>query len=75
MKATGSLDFKNGGGGITPMTTGPTAGFVLIADRDATAPIALQGNGGTALTGKIYAPHAELHFNGTSDFIFRAARS
>ena len=56
VKATGSLQFKNGAGGITAMTSGPTAGFVLIADRDATAPIELQGNGGTALAGQVYTP-------------------
>ena len=52
------------------MTTGVTAGFAIIYDRDNTNNVSLQGNGGTGIAGKVYAPASALDFNGNSTFGF-----
>ena len=73
LKSTGSLDLKNGDVSLTAPAAGPTAGFVLLADRDATNAITLQGNGGNGgngMSGKVYALSAPLQFNGNSNFQF-----
>lgn len=70
IKKTGSVDFKNGDVDLTAPTAGDTAGFVLLADRDASNDITLQGNGNTEMTGKVYAKSATFSFNGNSCFGF-----
>ncbi|GAA4724906.1 hypothetical protein GCM10025782_23730 [Pedococcus ginsenosidimutans] len=70
MSPNGLLDLKNGLVNITPMTTGPTAGFSIVYDPTNTNVLTLQGNGLTSITGKVYAPSSVLDFNGGSCFGF-----
>lgn len=68
---TGKIDFKNGSVSLSAPSTGPTAGFVILADPTATNSIDVQGNGGngSSLTGKVYAKSAKLTQNGNSKFV------
>lgn len=63
----GRLDAKNGSLNLTAGAPGYT-GFVIIYDRKNPNDLELQGNGGTEVTGGIYAPNATMTFNGTSKF-------
>lgn len=63
----GRLDAKNGALSIAAGAPGYT-GFAIIYDRKNPNALALQGNGGTEVTGGIYAPNAMMTFNGTSTF-------
>ena len=71
---SGELDLKNGDVVITAPTpaqataSGGLAGYVIIYDRDNGNPLGLQGNGGTLITGVVYAPASILDFNGNSCF-------
>jgi Putative Flp pilus-assembly TadE/G-like len=71
---SGYLDFKNGTVAITSPSTAPLtgvpAGFAIIYDRNNTNNLGLQGNGGTSITGMVYAPASILDFNGNSCFGF-----
>jgi len=49
---------------IHPPTTGPTAGFSIISDRNNTSEIELKGNGAGSVTGTIYAASGMLGFRG-----------
>lgn len=49
---------------IHPPTSGPTAGFSIIADRHNTSEIELKGNGAGTVTGTIYAASGMLGFRG-----------
>jgi Flp pilus assembly protein TadG len=49
---------------IHPPTTGPTAGFSIISDRNNTSDIELRGNGAGTVTGTIYAASGALGFRG-----------
>ncbi|MGZ4531469.1 MAG: DUF7305 domain-containing protein [Mycobacteriaceae bacterium] len=68
--SSGALDFKNGSVAITAQTTGTLAGYAIVYARNNTNPLGLQGNGGTSITGMVYAPAAALDFNGNSCFGF-----
>ena len=65
----GRLDAKNGSLAISAGATGYTS-FVILYDRKNPNDIELQGNGGTEITGGVYAPNATMTFNGTSNFGF-----
>ncbi len=66
----GWLDGKNGTVAITSGAAGFTD-YVIIYDRlNPQGAIGLQGNGGTSITGAVYAPKARLDFNGNSCFGF-----
>lgn len=67
----GYLDAKNGSITIVAPTTGPRAGLAIVYDRLNSAMVGLQGNGGTSITGAVYAPASLLDFNGNSKFGFR----
>jgi hypothetical protein len=74
---SGYLDFKNGDVDIQAPAAGAATnkakeGFAIIYDRDNTNNISLQGNGGTQITGIVYAPVSKLDFNGNSCFGFKA---
>lgn len=64
----GGLDGKNGDTQLTAPLTGPLAGIVIIYDRQNTAPLNLQGNGDSAVTGAVYALSSQLQFPGNSYF-------
>ena len=64
---SGRLDAKNGGLDIAAGAPGYT-GFAIIYDRKNPNTLDLQGNGGTEVTGGIYAPNTIMTFNGTSKF-------
>lgn len=67
----GWLDGKNGTVAITSGAAGFTD-YAIIYDRlNPRGTIGLQGNGGTSITGGVYAPKAKLDFNGNSCFGFR----
>lgn len=78
VQPTGALDFKNSGDiSIVAPTAAQVAGghrgvagFAIVYDRSNVHTLSLQGNGVTAIDGGVYAPAAELDFNGTSDFVF-----
>lgn len=65
----GWLDGKNGTVDISAGATG-SADFAIIYDRLNPEDIGLQGNGGTSITGAVYAANASLDFNGNSCFGF-----
>jgi len=67
---SGYLDFKNGIVDITAPSTGVSAGYAIIYDRDNTNNLGLQGNGATSISGVVYAPASILEFNGNSCFGF-----
>jgi hypothetical protein len=71
----GHLDAKNGEASFSAPTANPTtravANVAVIYDRYNTSSIGLQGNGGTSITGAVYAPRSDLDFNGNSCFGFR----
>lgn len=64
---SGWLDAKNGALDISAGAGGYTS-FAIIYDRLNPNDLELQGNGGTEVTGAIYAPNATMTFNGTSKF-------
>jgi hypothetical protein len=70
----GSLDAKNGDVTFSaPVTTSSTRAVpdvAIVYDRFNAASIGLQGNGGTSVSGGIYAPSSALDFNGNSCFGF-----
>jgi len=67
---SGWIDGKNGTITISAGATGST-GYAIIYDRlNPQATLGLQGNGGTSITGGVYAPKAKLDFNGNSCFGF-----
>ena len=72
--SSGYLDFKNGVVKIAAPLTAPfpgvSPGYAIIYDRDNTNNLGLQGNGGTSITGVVYAPASKLDFNGNSCFGF-----
>jgi len=63
----GRLDAKNGALNLSAGASGFSA-FTIIYDRKNPNDLELQGNGGTEVTGAIYAPKASMTFNGTSKF-------
>jgi len=65
----GRLDAKNGSLNLSAGASGYTS-FVILYDRMNPNNIELQGNGGTEITGGVYAPNATMTFNGTSKFGF-----
>lgn len=65
----GWIDGKNGTVNLTSGATG-FSGYAMIYDRNNPNNIGLQGNGGTSITGAVYAPKAKLDFNGNSQFGF-----
>jgi Flp pilus assembly protein TadG len=65
----GWLDGKNGTVSFSAGATG-SADFAIIYDRLNPENLGLQGNGGTSITGAVYAPNAALDFNGNSCFGF-----
>ncbi len=66
----GMLDGKNG---LVTITSGAPgfADWAIVYDRLNPKDIQLQGNGGTSLTGGVYAPNSTLGFNGNACFGFR----
>ena len=66
--AGGGLDGKNGKTQIVAPTTGPLAGMAVIYDPHNTAPMNLQGNGDSFVTGAIYAASSLMEFPGNSYF-------
>jgi Flp pilus assembly protein TadG len=66
---SGWLDGKNGDVALGSGAAG-FADFVIIYDRANPRDVKLQGNGGTSLNGALYAPNANLDFNGNSCFGF-----
>ena len=70
VRSGGYLDFKNGEVSISPMTSGPFAGFTIVYDRANTNMLSLQGNGKTSVQGIVYTPNSLLDFNGNSCFGF-----
>ena len=70
VRSGGYLDFKNGEVSISPMTSGPFAGFAIVYDRANTNMLSLQGNGETSIQGIVYTPNSLLDFNGNSCFGF-----
>jgi hypothetical protein len=73
---SGYLDFKNGEVDIQAPAVGAATdkareGFAIIYDRTNSNSISLQGNGGTSITGIVYAPASNLDFNGNSNFGFK----
>jgi hypothetical protein len=66
----GSLDASNGELTIVAPTSGPRQGLAIVYDRLNDDALMLQGNGGTSVTGAVYAPASTLDFNGTSCFGF-----
>ncbi|SDT20620.1 Flp pilus assembly protein TadG [Nocardioides scoriae] len=66
----GYLDAKNGEVAFSAPTSGPLQGVALLYDRSNTRDVGLQGNGGTNITGALYAPRSKLDFNGNSCFGF-----
>ena len=67
--SAGWLDGKNGTVDLTAGATGSTD-FAIIYDRLNPENLGLQGNGGTSITGAVYAAQASLDFNGNSCFGF-----
>ena len=71
-QAGGGLDGKNGDTQITAPTSSPgndvPAGLAVVYDRGNTAPLNLQGNGNSSITGAVYAAKARLEFPGNSYF-------
>jgi Flp pilus assembly protein TadG len=63
----GRLDAKNGALNLAAGAAGYSS-FVILYDRLNPNDLELQGNGGTEVTGGIYAPNASMTFNGTSKF-------
>lgn len=70
----GYLGAKNGGASFSAPTASPTTRAVtnvaIVYDRYNTRDLGLQGNGGTSITGAVYAPSSKLEFNGNSCFGF-----
>jgi hypothetical protein len=70
----GYLDAKNGeitfSAPATASSTRAVAGLAIMYDRANTRTIGLQGNGGTSISGSVYAPRSDLDFNGSSCFGF-----
>lgn len=69
-EAGGELDAKNGEVTLSAPPTGGLAGVAIVYDRENTQYLGLQGNGGTSITGAVYAPSSKLDFNGNSCFGF-----
>lgn len=65
----GWIDGKNGTVNLTSGATG-FADYAMIYHRNNPNDIGLQGNGGTSISGAVYAPKAKLDFNGNSQFGF-----
>jgi Putative Flp pilus-assembly TadE/G-like len=49
-----------------PVAPSPTAGLLIMYDRNNTASITLRGNGATTYSGTMYAPSSTLDINGTT---------
>ena len=54
----------------TPPSTRAVQDVAIMYDRSNTRSIGLQGNGGTSISGSVYAPRSDLDFNGSSCFGF-----
>lgn len=65
----GWIDGKNGTIAISAGAPG-SLDYAIVYDRNNPQNLGLQGNGGTSITGGVYAPKAKLDFNGNSCFGF-----
>ena len=70
VRSGGYLDFKNGQVALSPMSSGPFAGFSIVYDRANSNMLSLQGNGNTSISGIVYTPNSLLDYNGKSCFGF-----